>query len=265
MEHLRQRELIECSLMDETHVVTANKAVVAENGEALAELARVRCLHFLRSATVGGCAPLLERLAMLPEDVRCVRGVLNGTVNFVLEGLADRRELVELLQDACRRGFAEDDATRDLSGQDAADKVSVIAGVLGCSLGAGTVKRDVLDEATASRARRAAAAGLALRQVATLRIEHGNAHGRVTLEELEANDPLASTLGEHNSVVIERAGGLTEIVRGKGAGRWPTAESLMGDLLQIAREQSAVQAPRAEAEASAKHDSALLACVADPS
>ena len=229
------RELI-CAAFDEgAHVVTANKAAVALDPEGLSGLAAAHGVRLLHSASVGGCTPLLERLSQIRDGVESVRGVLNGTVNFLLDGLAQGGSLPDLLADAVERGFAEEDASRDLSGQDAADKLVVTAALLGWKLDASRIVCDPVDHTTAARARLAAAQGRTLRQVSTLSLESGRVTGRVALEELAEADELCATFGGANVAVIERVDGSSEVVRGEGAGRWPTAESVLGDLLELAR------------------------------
>ena len=237
-------ELIRASLDVGAHVVTANKAAVAVDAAGLARLAADKGVQCLHSAAVGGCTPLLERLGRAPVGVESVRGVLNGTVNFLLDGLALGHGLPELLADAVQRGFAEQDASRDLSGQDAADKLVVTAALLGWELDAAAITCEALDGTTVERARRAAAQGLTLRQVSSVSIEDGEVVGRVALEELEPSDELCATYGGANVAVIGRAGGSSEVVRGEGAGRWPTAESVLGDLLELARAAEHAAAPQ---------------------
>ena len=238
--------LISCAIKNGARVVTANKAVIAADRSAfLAESVR-GTPSVLRSATVGGCIPLLERLTRNPQNVESVRGVLNGTANFILDGLSQGREFNEVLAEARSLGFAEADATRDLSGQDAADKLAVTAGVLSWDLDSAAVEVEQLDRDAEARAVRAAKAGRSLRQVSTLCLEAGVVRARVRLEELEAHDPLAGTKSEQNAAIIVRGSEPPEIVRGKGAGRWPTAESVMGDILQIVRERNASAALESE-------------------
>jgi homoserine dehydrogenase len=195
----------------------------------------------------------LEALARLRRRVARVRGVLNGTTNFVLEALAEGAELEDALAAARARGLAEADATRDLDGRDAADKLCVIAGVLG--LGAVHVEREPLPADLAARARRAADAGHRLRQVAELepagrRTPHvGAARPRATvrLVALAPDDPLFALPGAANAALLADAAGRVERVHGVGAGRWPTAEAVLGDLLALARARRRSPAPHLRA------------------
>lgn len=228
------RRLVERALGQGAHVVTANKLLVAASGDDLARRARHGGVSLRCSAAVGGSAPILERLASA-GDVRRIRAVLNGTANFVLDAISAGRELPDALEEARERGFAERDASRDLSGLDAADKLSILARALHRALEPSSIPREPIDESAVRRGRSSSGSGRALRQVSTLSLDGRGVRARVSLEELEATDPLASVRDEGNAALIELAGGRSELVAGKGAGRWPTAESVVGDLLQIAR------------------------------
>jgi len=232
------REWVERALGAGKHVVSANKTLVAVAGRELADLALREGSSLAYSAAVGGCLPLLERLTRAAGDVALVRGVLNGTANFVLDGLDAGRELESVLAEARALGFAELDAQRDLSGADAADKLAVLAGVLGLRLAPEAVEREAIDAEVAERIRHSTT-GTVLRQVSTLRITAAGARAEVRLEELEPGDPLAAVRAEENAAVVELTSGERSFVAGRGAGRWPTAESVVGDLLEIERRRGA--------------------------
>ena len=214
-------------------VVTANKRLLADGTVSLAADLRA-------SAAVGGCAPMLERLgALKPGEVRSLRGVLNGTTNYVLELVAEGNELQTALLDAQQRGFAERDTSRDLDGIDAADKLRVIARLLGA--GPLEIPREVLDEETVAQASVARSQGKTLRQVATLHLE-GTQRGSVGLAQLADDDPLAGAKGPQNLIVADLTDGRSLRIEGVGAGRWPTAEAVIADLLDLAREWSPAEA-----------------------
>ncbi|MEL6905475.1 MAG: hypothetical protein AAFP22_08725, partial [Planctomycetota bacterium] len=134
-------------------------------------------------------------------------------------------------------GLAESDPTRDLDGRDAADKLAVIACALGAELDPKSVRRESLDEAVVARARDAAQArGSRLRQVSTLWLDGDVPRGSVGFEECAPGTALGSCVGPGNAALVERDDGSLERVAGIGAGRWPTAEAVLGDLHALARE-----------------------------
>jgi homoserine dehydrogenase len=121
--------LVERAVKEGCHVVTANKDVAARRPD-LVEATRAAGCVFACSSAVGGGAPVLETVARLRESgvkVGRVRGVLNGTSNFVLDRLASGRSLAASVKEAQDAGFAEADPSADLDGLDAANKLALIA------------------------------------------------------------------------------------------------------------------------------------------
>ena len=241
-------------------VVTANKRVLAAHGDFLRGLARASGARLLASAAVGGAAPVLERIHGLREAGAAplrARGVLNGTANFVLERLSRGAEIEVALADARARGLAEREPAaaasgrgqppglgRDLDGRDAGDKLLVLADVLG--LRKPRLALEAPGPGLAQRALDAARRGHRLRQVAEISRERGQPRARVRLLELTADDALHGVEGAGNAVVLTLPDGTRELVTGAGAGRWPTAESVVGDLLHLARLERAHAPPALE-------------------
>lgn len=230
---------VRAALLRGAAVVTANKALLASEGAALTELAEAHDTTLLAGASVGGALPVLERLR--GAQVASIRGVLNGTANFVLDALHRGASQAEAIAAAQSLGFAEADPSRDLDGRDALDKLIVIAGSLGIDTTTLALDRSRADVTGHIEHR----ADSRLRQVATL--EHGRA--TIALEAVGPDDALFDVPGEWNAVEITFAGGSVERLLGRGAGRWPTAEAVVGDLLEIARrrQSEAVESPAQEA------------------
>lgn len=211
-----------------TAVVTANKDLLAARGPALFDLARRRGARLLAGAAVGGAVPVLEALARDGgSPLVSLRGVLNGTANFVLERCEQGHTLEAALAEARARGLAEADASRDLDGRDAAAKLCTAALMAG---GPRVHEGDVACEPIAGP-------GLqpGFRQVASLERAGDGWRARVALERPDDGSLLRLARGEENVVVLERADGSRECLHGSGAGRWPTAEAVLGDLLELAR------------------------------
>lgn len=239
------RTWIAAALAAGAHVVTANKTVLAASGRALEGTAARVGRRLLGSAAVGGALPLLERLAARP-DVNQITGILNGTSNFVLDALAAGGNVEGALAAARERGFAEADASRDLDGVDAAEKLVLAARALGLELALEDVAREPIDGSTPTRARECASAGHAYRQVARLVVDGQRVRASVELVELAPEHPLFDVRGERNGAVLVSAAGREERLYGRGAGRWPTAEAILGDLEELARAAELARAQRHE-------------------
>ena len=217
-------------------VVSANKALIGENGVELSVLARRSGAGLCFSAAVGGAAPMIESVgrAAGARPIASVSGILNGTCNFVLDRLSRGVSLSEAIAEAQRTGFAEHDATEDLSGRDAARKLRILA-----RHAFGAEPRELatesLDELVAERARELRRTGSALRQVARAVISDGEVRGAVRLEEVPAHSRFAELQNEWNALEIATQDGAVHTVTGRGAGRWPTTEAVMADLFDIRR------------------------------
>jgi homoserine dehydrogenase len=215
------------------HIISANKGILARRPELEAHAAR-RGATVRYAAAVGGGVPVLETLLRLRQDgetINTVRGVLNGTSNFILEQVeagASFETAVTAAQDA---GFAEADPSADIDGLDAAAKLVLIAR---------TAFDDVIDPAsliteslrTLSPAHIANATkqDLRYRQCAELGRGESGITGCVRNLALSTSDPLSQTRNEENCVEIRCHSGLKVILHGKGAGREPTANAMLSDL-----------------------------------
>lgn len=219
--------LIRTAIRHGADIVSANKALFAERGSELDRLAARHGRDIRISASVGGGLPVLERIAHASRRGRVVRveGVLNGTTSFILAELGGGRPFAEAFVEARRRGYAEADATADLDGIDAACKLSIIARTLGVAgVTPDTVERDSLDAAFA-----ATVDGTTVRQVATLNLTGDTPRASVRLTTLDPHDHLA-VQGAGNAIAITFDDG--EVLRAcaRGAGRWPTAHSVVADI-----------------------------------
>lgn len=221
-------------------LITANKALLRVAGPSLAELARMHgesgaALDF--EAAVGGGVPIVRLLreSLAGQGISAVRGVLNGTTNYILTRLERGSTFADALRNAQRAGFAEADPTRDLDGIDAADKVALLAWLaFGADPSRLEVRRRGLTPEIAAEARDAARNGRVLRLVATaVRVGDG-IHANVGPKVLHRDDPLARAVDEQNVIQLESESSGTVTVSGAGAGGPATASSLLADLLRAA-------------------------------
>ncbi|MBX3376024.1 MAG: hypothetical protein KF678_03355 [Phycisphaeraceae bacterium] len=219
-------ELIKQSLASGKHVITANKAVIARHGDELRSLAAAAGVQLLYSAAVGGALPILETARRLHEakGVSSLEAILNGATNYILSRIQQGITFAEALAETQSRGLTEADPTRDLSGQDALDKLTVIA-------------QDLWPDLPV----RAAVVPLppnpapGTRQIARLEHTRDAVFLQIIPEVPPPSSPLARCVREHNTAVFTTADGCQHTLTGKGAGRYPTTESVIADLLDLAR------------------------------
>ncbi len=234
--------LVERAVRTGRHVVTANKRTAARRPD-LVQAAAAQARSFACASAVGGGAPVLETARQLTEAgqrIARVRGVLNGTSNFVLDRLAAGKSLDSAVAAAQDAGFAEADPSADLDGLDAAHKLVLIARTAwGVDLDPDEIKSESIRHLPAATASAVARNGQVLRQVARLCRTVSGVSASVRLEALDRDDPLARTKNEGNAVLFTPESGPATLVTGKGAGRIPTAASLVGDLRRLYQGQHA--------------------------
>jgi homoserine dehydrogenase len=232
------RDLIRSALRAGKHVVTANKLVVSRHGRELERLASDSGAQLRYSAAVGGGVPMLEHVSQIArtKGITTVEGVVNGTTNFILDRLGEGLTYDEALREAQRLGFAEKDPTTDLDGSDAAHKLALLAQpAFGAWLDPEEVERTGISKVTEREVRAAAEHGEAVRLIARLRKTSGGLVATVSPRRVDREHAFAQTCNEENCLQIHSQDGEVVHVRGKGAGRWPTTESVAADLFDLHR------------------------------
>jgi homoserine dehydrogenase len=217
------------------HFVTANKTLLAAHGPALADIARASGGRLGFEAAVGGGIPVIRTLrdALPWAGVRTVRGVLNGTSNFLLDRIRAGHSAEAALAEAQRLGFAEADPSRDLDGLDTGDKIAVLAWL---AFGVDPATLNIAPLGIGSHAERLVedgrAFGLVTRLVGECTLRNGQVSAAVQPVALSPDSPLATVREEHNLIAIDSAWNGTVSIAGPGAGGGPTASALLSDLLQ---------------------------------
>lgn len=221
-------------------VVSANKALVAEAGPELGTLATHNAASIRYSAAVGGSAPMIEALRNAAQrgEVRSFAGVLNGTCNYVLDRCVEGMLLNEAVRAAQERGFAEADASEDLSGRDAARKLRILSrAAFGQDLAG--IEIQALNTSTLLRSQAALRDNETLRLIARAWKLGNKVFGQIQLEAIPLDDAFAQTREEWNRLLITCTGDESIAVSGRGAGRWPTTEAVMADLFEVHDEYTA--------------------------
>lgn len=226
-------------------LVTANKRLLAESWPGLMAAARSGGGRLAFEGSVAGGIPVLRalELSLAGDRVLGLDGILNGTTNFILTRLEEGRPFAEALAEAQRLGFAEKDPSFDLSGRDAAQKLSVLAGLLtGGWLKPSAVETVGIEAVTAEDAAFAAERlGRAPRLLASLRLDWSNpARPAVAASVHPAlvplSHPLAAVRRQYNALLVRTASAGDLMFYGQGAGAGPTASAVLGDLFSVARD-----------------------------
>ena len=232
------RKLCHSVLRDGMHLVTANKAVIALDYERLHELAAETGRQLRYSAAVGGGAPILETLDQASQTgtVLSVEGVMNGTCNFILGQLAEGALLADAIVEAQKLGFAEADPRGDIDGDDAADKLAIIIRhAFGIALDPRDIVKESLSDLSPHRLQAAAEQNWVIKQVASCSTgADGRILAKIELRALAPDHRLARLRNEENGFLVQLPHE-SVYVQGKGAGRWPTAEAVFADIVDIQR------------------------------
>ena len=220
------REWARAALDRGTPYVTANKALLANHGRELAQIADRRVAALLGSASVGGGTPMIETTQHLAAtgDIERVRGIVNATTTFILSAMAEGRTYEAALRAAQEAGYAEADPTFDVGGRDAAQKLAILASV------AWGTWRPEQDVDTTGIVETTVAAGETIRLVA----EATPGSLTVSPQQIDPSDPLARAAGIENILeVTVRDAGVFRL-SGPGAGGRVTAGAVYADLARLA-------------------------------
>lgn len=231
--------LIKRALTLGRQVITANKALLAEHAGELEELARQKGVAFRYSASVGGVLPALEAVARAAalDSPHAVKGIVNGTCNFICDQLTEGTDFATAVLLAEKAGYTEADPSLDLDGTDAAQKLVLLANAtFGIRLPITDVNRVGLDTIDASTINEARKRGSTIRLVAECRRTLHGITASVKPVEVPNSHPFAQTKGADNCLLIESANGKRKWFRGRGAGRYATTESVMADLFDLHNE-----------------------------
>ncbi len=241
---------IRAALREGVDVVSAHKDLLARRASELEALATGHGARILFSAAVGGALPALETVRRLASHgpLRSVEGILNGTSNFVLCRVEEGASLSEALSEARERGYSEADPSRDLDGRDAACKLALLAReAFGAELDPERIPRAVLDSALARRARAFLMDGLRLRLIAKAERVQSGVTAAIEAVWLPEDHFLANASGVENALIVtpeksprsEKCE--SEFLRAAGAGRWPTTEAVLADLMDLWRVRNAAE------------------------
>jgi len=221
------------------HVVTANKDLLAVHGQELFAIAAEAGVDLYFEASVGGAIPVLCALRqnLLSDPVKEIMGIVNGTTNYILTRMASEGGAFgDILTDAQRLGFAESNPAADVEGIDAGRKTAILSTLAFSSqVTLDDVYIEGITKITKEDMSFAESMGFAIKLVAICKENDGKIEARVHPTLLPLNHPLASVMDTFNAVFI-RADHLGEVMLyGRGAGRYPTASAILGDVSEIAR------------------------------
>lgn len=233
------KDLIERSIKNGKHVVTANKALIAHHGQKLAEAAEANGVVLAFEAAVAGGIPIIAALrsGLAANKLTRIAGILNGTCNYILTTMTrDKRDFKEVLADAQKLGYAEADPSFDVDGIDAAHKTSILAALaFGTQPNFKDVHIEGIRRITLRDIEYAASFGYTVKLLGIATLEGGKLLQRVHPCLVAKDSPLAAVDGSFNAVQVEGNAVGRVVFEGRGAGAGPTASAVVADLIAIAR------------------------------
>jgi homoserine dehydrogenase len=245
------RELVEEALRNGKHVVTANKALIAEFGNELFALAEANNAVIRYEAAVAGGIPIIKALreGLAGNRIEWLAGIINGTGNFILSEMRDKgRDFADVLAEAQELGYAEADPTFDVEGIDAAHKLVILASLaFGMPLQFSSVYSEGITRLTPQDVEYAEELGYRIKHLGVAKQNGEGVELRVHPTLIPEARLLANVNGVKNAVLVEGDAVGPTLYYGAGAGAEPTASAVVADIVDLAREISAGQQCRVPA------------------
>lgn len=233
------KDMAEAALSNGRHVVTANKALIAHHGTALAKLAEDKGVAINYEAAVAGGIPIIKSLreGLAGNVITHVYGILNGTCNYILSTMRDTgRDFDDVLKEAQELGYAEADPAFDIEGVDAAHKLAILASLAyGSEVDFAGVHIEGITGLEAQDIQFAEELGYRVKLLGVAQQIDGQVEQRVHPCLVPMNAPIASVEGVFNAVVCDGDSVDTVMQEGRGAGEGPTASAVAADIADIAR------------------------------
>jgi homoserine dehydrogenase len=233
------RTLLLEAIANGKHVVTANKELLASLGQELFDAAAAKGVDLYFEAAVAGGIPLIHPLkeSLAGERITKIMGIVNGTTNFILTRMAEEGlEFGEALAEAERLGYTELDPTADIEGFDPAAKAAILASIcFNTRVVSGDVYREGIADITSQDIAFARRLGYTVKLLAIAEEQDGEIAIRVHPAMIPNHHPLASVRENLNAVFVEGENVGELMFYGRGAGGGPTGTSVVGDIIDVAR------------------------------
>jgi homoserine dehydrogenase len=238
------KNVIETAIARGKPVVTANKALLAVHGTALARQAEAKGVMLAYEASVAGGIPVIKALREGLAANRIVRvyGILNGTCNYILTQMRTTgRPFAEILAQAQKLGYAEADPSFDVDGIDAAHKLAILAGVaFNAEINFKAVHIEGIRHVDATDVAFARELGFRIKLLGIARLTEHGLEQRVHPCMVPVETPIAHVEDVYNAVVAEGNFVGNTVYEGRGAGAGPTASAVVADLMDLARGRPAL-------------------------
>jgi homoserine dehydrogenase len=238
---LRQaKDYILLSLERGKHVVTANKALLAEHGKEIYSAAEKHGVSLAFEASVGGGIPVIRSLreGLSANRIRTIMGILNGTSNYILTRMSQTGlPYDQAVQEAIQLGYAEDPPTLDVDGTDAAHKLAILISLaFGVPVSFQSIYREGIDRLTPDDLQFASQFGYCIKLLAVARKAGDRVEARVHPTMIALDHIMANVSGVYNAIYLEGDFVGPNLYYGYGAGKRATGSAVVSDLMFLARQ-----------------------------
>jgi len=245
------RELVKAAIVAGKHVVTANKALIAEFGNEIFALAQEHGVEVRYEAAIAGGIPIVKALreGLAGNRIEWLAGIINGTGNYILTEMRDKgREFSDVLAEAQALGYAEADPAFDVEGIDAAHKLVILAALaFGIPLQFDAVYTEGITQLTTQDVGYARELGYIIKHLGIAKQSDEGVELRVHPTLIPDYLLLADVDGVKNAILVEGNAVGSTLYYGAGAGALPTASAVVADLVDLARDFGAGQRGRVPA------------------
>ena len=228
-------QLIKSAINNGKHIITANKAVLAEHGDELFKLAKKNNIYFGFEASVAGAIPIIKTLtnSMANEEILSVAGIINGTCNYILDQMSSNNlDFNDALGGAKKLGYAESDPTFDINGMDAAHKISILTSlVYKVESPLKHIHVEGIENITPMDMKYAKELGYCIKHIGITKKDGDFIECRVHPVLLSLDNIFSKVDGVKNSILINGDKFGTSMLYGNGAGGEATASAVVSDLV----------------------------------
>ncbi|MFC1510341.1 homoserine dehydrogenase [Candidatus Omnitrophota bacterium] len=232
------KDLVERALKQGTHVVTANKALIAHSGKNLFALAQKNNCRLLYESSVLAGVPIIKTITegIAGNTFNGIYGIVNGTCNYILTQMSKNNcSFADALKSAQELGFAETDPTLDINGMDTSNKLAILVYLaFGKFIHVKDVYTEGITDISAIDIEHAESLGLTIKLLAIAKKKDGNIEARVHPTLISKDHPLASTNGIYNAVFLDSNPLGHVLLSGEGAGALAAASGVVSDLINLA-------------------------------
>ena len=233
------KKIVFSALKNKKHVITANKALMAKYGDQLARIAEKNKVNLEYEASVAGGIPVIRLIkeGLIANKINKIYGILNGTTNYILSTMDKTgKSFSEVLDDAKKLGFAENNPASDLDGNDAAAKIKILSSIaFNKTISKNKILTEGIQNINQTDIYHAKNLGYKIKLLAVAEIKNNKIMERVYPCLILENSYIANINGVLNAIVVDGFPIGSSVLQGEGAGPGPTSSALISDLCSILR------------------------------